>query len=124
MGDAVKMRKEGEEKAEQHVNTTEIEAKKKETAAHDAVLAMLAKEKKVKEEAMKMRKEAEEEAVKMKREGEEDAEQHINTTDSVAKRKQAAAHDAVLAELAKEKQAIKEAEETANQTMSWSLNTL
>merc|ERR1711972_192806 len=96
-----------------HVNATENEAEKKEAAAHEAVLAELAKEKKVKEEAKKMRKEAQEEAVKMKKEAEEKAEQHINTTEIEAKKKEAAAHDAVLAMLAKEKKAKKQAEETA-----------
>merc|ERR1711860_347410 len=106
-------------KAEKHVNTVEDEAKKKEAAAHDAVLAEIAKEKKVKAEAMKMRKEAEEEAMKMKekaekeamnttKEGEEKAEKHVNTVEDEAKQKEAAAHNAVLAEVARLKKLAKQ----------------
>merc|ERR1712217_1012242 len=100
--------------AKQQLNTTKSEATTKEADAHEAVLAELAREKRAKEEAMKMRKEAEEEAKKMKKEaeeeaakirneGEEQAEPHVNDTETEAKKKEAAAHEAVLAELAKEK---------------------
>ena len=96
------MRKEGEEKAYTHVNVTENEAEKK-AAAHEAVLAELATEKKVKEEAEKMRTEAQEEAMKIKKEAGEQAEEHINTTEIEANKNETAAHNAVLAMLAKEK---------------------
>ena len=101
--EAVRMRKEGEEKAEAHVNATEHEAEKKEAAAHAAVLAELAKEKKVKEEAEKMRNEAQGEATKIKNEAEENAGERINTTEIDATKNETAAHNAVLAMLATEK---------------------